>query len=91
MKRVATDYAVTRAQKRYIARLVAKKKQDEETAGILAERAKLDEFDKHTIEKGKKFFKHSYEVQRIHNAAFLNRVGSDFSKNWRAYRQEVAF
>ena len=43
MKRVATDYAVTRAQKRYIARLVAKKKQDEETAGILAERAKLDE------------------------------------------------
>ena len=88
--RTPTDYAVTRAQKRYIARLVANKKQAEETKSVLESRAKLDEFDKHTVPKGEKFCKHSYQTTRINNFVAYERIGSKFATNWRMYRQEVA-
>lgn len=91
MKRVATDYAVTRAQKRYIARQVAKAKQNDETKHVLEERNKLEPYERHIVPKGEKFFKHYYNTIRRLNFVSQERVGSKFSKNWRAYKEEASF
>lgn len=89
MSRKPANYAVTRAQKRYIARAVANKKQKEETDSVLEQRAKLNEFDRYTVPKGKKFFKHYYITITKGKFVSQERVESDFAKNWREYREEA--
>lgn len=91
VKRTPTDYAVTRRQKRYIARQVAKAKQDDETKHVLEERNKLEPYERHIVSKGEKFFKHYYNTIRRLNFVSQERVGSKFSENWKAYKEEASF
>jgi hypothetical protein len=83
--RVPTNYAVTREQKRYIARQALKDKQDENTKEVLAARAKTDK--KHEVPAGKKYFKHEYLTMKNPNtgATYQVKNPSYFSEHWKEH------
>ena len=83
--RVPTNYAVTREQKRYIARQILKNKQDENTKEVLAARAKADK--KYEISAGEKYFKHEHLTMKNPNtkATYQTKNPSYFSKHWKEH------
>lgn len=89
VKREPSNYAVTRQQRRYIARLKATEKQREE---VRENRASFEQLlpptDNGRVlshpEKSQKLFKHSY----FQNKYGQERVPSTFALNWKEYYQE---
>ncbi len=83
--RVPTNYAVTREQKRYIARQALKNKQDENTKEVLEARAKTDK--KYEVPAGKKYFKHGFLTMKNPKtgATYQVKNPSYFSEHWKEY------